>query len=368
MVREQVHAVGRARALVRGAARRAPRGRRADVASRRPPRRARRRSSSSVSSDACRSRASSPLRRRRPSLVADRLAPSAPDRRPRSAAPVRVDRRPAPQRARSPPRTSARSKKRRPRTWYATPARVSASSIGASCAFIRTRTAISARRDRPPRAAPRIRVDERGQLRAPPSGALGSSGSGPSPRVATSRFVRPSAASSRFASSRTCGRRAVVLGRADDLVAPGPALGERRSGTSRRGAGERVDRLVLVADDAQVARLAEPQLEQPLLERVRVLVLVDAEPALARADRRGRLRVGLEQVDGLDQQVVEVDPARPAPWPARSPAKTRTNRSTGIGGSRPAAAAAAPRTSPAVIRRAFAHSISSARSFAGVNR
>ena len=58
----------------------------------------------------------------------------------------------------------------------------------------------------------------------------------------------------------------------------------------RRGAGEGVDRLVLVADDAQVVAIAQPQLEEALLERVRVLVLVDAEPAVARPDRLGRRR------------------------------------------------------------------------------
>ena len=86
------------------------------------------------------------------------------------------------------------------------------------------------------------------------------------------------------------------------------ALGERRQ-VVRRRAGERVDRLVDVADDAQVRPVAQPQLEQPLLERARVLVLVDAEPALAGADGLGGVGVVLEQADGLDEEVVEVDPA-----------------------------------------------------------
>ena len=87
------------------------------------------------------------------------------------------------------------------------------------------------------------------------------------------------------------------------------AIRERRE-IGARGPGERVDRLVLVADDAQVGAVAEPQLEQPLLERVRVLILVDAEPALARTDSGGGLRVAFEEIDGADQQVVEVDPIR----------------------------------------------------------
>ena len=121
-----------------------------------------------------------------------------------------------------------------------------------------------------------------------------------------------------------------------------PASAPRTTGEERRRrAGERVDRLVLVAHDAQVARLAQPQLEQPLLERVGVLVLVDAEPPLARPDRRRGVGVALEQVDGPEQQVVEVDPPGPRLRPLVARRTCRTNRSTGIGGSRPAAAAAA---------------------------
>ena len=130
-------------------------------------------------------------------------------------------------------------------------------------------------------------------------------------------------------------RRAVVPRRARRSGAPGMPLRERDQ-VVRRRARERVDRLVLVADDAQVARLAEPQLEQPLLERVRVLVLVDAEPALARADGRGGVGVGLEQLGPSRRACRRSRSGRPASWPARSRRRCRTNRSTGIGGSRPA--------------------------------
>ena len=83
----------------------------------------------------------------------------------------------------------------------------------------------------------------------------------------------------------------------------------------RRRAGEGVDRLVLVADHAQVVAVTEPELEEALLERVRVLVLVDAEPAVAGSHRLGRHRVDLQQLDRPGQHVVEVEAAGPVLLP-----------------------------------------------------
>ena len=54
-----------------------------------------------------------------------------------------------------------------------------------------------------------------------------------------------------------------------------------------RGAGEGVDRLVGVADHAQVVAVAEPGVEQALLQRRDVLVLVDDEVPVAAADLLG---------------------------------------------------------------------------------
>ena len=59
---------------------------------------------------------------------------------------------------------------------------------------------------------------------------------------------------------------------------------------ARRRAGEGVDRLVGVADHAQVVATAEPGVEQQLLQRVDVLVFVDDEVAVLLADLRGDLR------------------------------------------------------------------------------
>ena len=109
---------------------------------------------------------------------------------------------------------------------------------------------------------------------------------------------------------------AVVLGQRDGARA-GMAVGEAQQ-ELRRGAGEGVDRLVRVADHRQIARLAEPQLEEPFGQRVRVLVFVDAEPALARSNQRGRLGVGLEQLDRLRRACPRSRAGRPPPSTARS--------------------------------------------------
>src|SRR5919201_1832834 len=74
-------------------------------------------------------------------------------------------------------------------------------------------------------------------------------------------------------------------------------------------AGEGVDRLVLVADHRQVAPLPQPGVQQGLLQRVGVLVLVDREPAVAAADLLGDVLVLGDRVDGAGQHVLEVDPA-----------------------------------------------------------
>ncbi len=73
------------------------------------------------------------------------------------------------------------------------------------------------------------------------------------------------------------------------------------------GAGERVDRLVVVADDAQVVAVAEPVLEQLLLEQVDVLVLVDRERAVLRTERLARPLVALEELHRELEQVFEVE-------------------------------------------------------------
>jgi fructose-specific component phosphotransferase system IIB-like protein len=71
-----------------------------------------------------------------------------------------------------------------------------------------------------------------------------------------------------------------VVAHQPDLGRPGEALAEAEQ-VVRRAPGEAVDRLLRVADDAQVVAAAEPGVEQPLLQRGDVLVLVDDERAVA---------------------------------------------------------------------------------------
>ena len=75
------------------------------------------------------------------------------------------------------------------------------------------------------------------------------------------------------------------------------------------GAGEGVDRLRRVADDAQVVAAAEPQVEQCRLDRADVLELVDDEPFVLLADLgRDPLVLG-EQRGRAEQDVLHVHPA-----------------------------------------------------------
>lgn len=73
------------------------------------------------------------------------------------------------------------------------------------------------------------------------------------------------------------------------------------------GAGEGVDRLAGVAHDAEVLPVPHPQFEEPLLQRADVLVLVDHEVLVLTADPVGDVVPVLEDADGQQQHVLEVD-------------------------------------------------------------
>ncbi len=101
-----------------------------------------------------------------------------------------------------------------------------------------------------------------------------------------SRAPRPARSSDEVGQTDDLRRRAVVADQADHRGLRVPAREPEQ--VAGAGAGERVDGLGRVADDAQVLALAQPQVEQPLLERVDVLVLVDDEVAVLRRAPSGR--------------------------------------------------------------------------------
>ena len=79
-----------------------------------------------------------------------------------------------------------------------------------------------------------------------------------------------------------------------------------------RCAGERVDRLVVVADHAELVAVAEPAFEQAGLERVHVLVLVHRERGEPCSDLLGGVGVLVEQPQREPEHVLEVEPPRRA--------------------------------------------------------
>ncbi|GAA2936178.1 hypothetical protein GCM10020221_34900 [Streptomyces thioluteus] len=75
----------------------------------------------------------------------------------------------------------------------------------------------------------------------------------------------------------------------------------------RGRAGEGVDRLAGVADHAEAVALPQPELQESLLEGADVLVLVDHEVPVLAADGLGDVVPVLEDADGQQQDVLEVD-------------------------------------------------------------
>ena len=77
------------------------------------------------------------------------------------------------------------------------------------------------------------------------------------------------------------------------------------------GAAPAVDRLIVVADHAQVARLGGERAHQPILDRVGVLEFVDQHVAKARAQLAARRaqRI-LRDPHHVQNQILEIDRAR----------------------------------------------------------
>ncbi len=90
-------------------------------------------------------------------------------------------------------------------------------------------------------------------------------------------------------------------------------MGALESEQERRGgAGEGVDRLRRVAHDADLVAVAQPEVEQALLQRTDVLVLVDHEVPVLAAHRLGCVPAVGEDPDGEQEDVLHVDDAAAA--------------------------------------------------------
>ncbi|OPZ10222.1 MAG: hypothetical protein BWZ10_02441 [candidate division BRC1 bacterium ADurb.BinA364] len=99
-------------------------------------------------------------------------------------------------------------------------------------------------------------------------------------------------------------RRTVILLQAHDS-----GVGERLGKIQQVfdiGAAPGIDRLVLVAHDAQVASIAGHQLGQAELGQVGVLVFVNQQVLVAALDFLSRLAVVGKQFDAFQQQIVEI--------------------------------------------------------------
>ena len=101
--------------------------------------------------------------------------------------------------------------------------------------------------------------------------------------------------------------RAVVLLQAHD-VRVGIVLAEVED-VAHVGAAEPVDGLIVVADDDHVPVLLRQLVDKHVLRAVGVLVLVDEHVAESITPLFERILVGVEELDQLHDQVVEVEAA-----------------------------------------------------------
>ena len=197
-------------------------------------------------------------------------------------------------------RAASRSSSDEP--WNGMPASCSSSSKSVSRAFVRARIAISSS------GSPRRRIcrDDRGAFvlgrRVRAHDRLVAVGQRRAQRLLGAAEVRDELVRER----KHLRRRAVVLLEAHDERLREPARA-RRAGAPGPAPVNAVDRLVVVADDAEVVAVAEPEVEQRLLQQVDVLVLVDREGAVLRAERRRAHRRSARTSAPQLEQILEVD-------------------------------------------------------------
>ena len=72
-------------------------------------------------------------------------------------------------------------------------------------------------------------------------------------------------------------------------------------------AAEAIYRLVRVADHAKIGAARSQEAQQPMLRRVHILVFVHRDPAKACLDRSQNGRIGLQQLDGAQDQIIKIE-------------------------------------------------------------
>ena len=105
------------------------------------------------------------------------------------------------------------------------------------------------------------------------------------------------------------GRAAMVRRQPDDLDPREPVADLDQQ--ARVGAVEGEDRLRRVADEEQVVVVVAQEIDEPVLDRVQVLRLVDEQMPEAPSSGGGEVVVVLQRVDGEAEHVVEVDDTAP---------------------------------------------------------
>ena len=99
--------------------------------------------------------------------------------------------------------------------------------------------------------------------------------------------------------------RAVVAGQLHRVRATVPARKIQQVTAGRTG--KRVNRLRGVTHHANIVAATQPHIQQTLLQRRHVLVLIHHKMAVLVADGRGELLILLQHGDGQQQHVLKVD-------------------------------------------------------------
>ena len=104
------------------------------------------------------------------------------------------------------------------------------------------------------------------------------------------------------------GARAAIVLRQDHLARIGISLGEVQNVADRRST-EAIDRLVVIADNGEIATAIREQIDQRTLQSVRILVLVYQDPAVLLPCSCGNKGVVTQQLIGAQHLIAKIEQA-----------------------------------------------------------